>query len=46
VLSSVHNIQDDVSPENIIAMFDEAYTVGTYPLANQPSNFNIRNSYA
>jgi uroporphyrinogen decarboxylase len=46
VLSSVHNIQDDVSPENIIAMFDEAYTVGTYPLANQPSNFNISSIHA
>ena len=32
VLNSVHNIQGDVSPENIIAMFDEAYAFGTYPL--------------
>jgi uroporphyrinogen decarboxylase len=32
VLSSVHNIQSDVSPDNIIAMFDEAYAFGTYPL--------------
>jgi uroporphyrinogen decarboxylase len=34
VLSSVHNIQSDVNPENIIAMFDEAYTFGTYPLSD------------
>lgn len=32
VLNSVHNIQGDVGPENTIAMFDEAYTFGTYPL--------------
>ena len=32
VLSSVHNIQSDVNPENVVAMFDEAYTFGTYPL--------------
>ena len=34
VLNSVHNIQGDVSPENIIAMFDEAYAFGVYPLPN------------
>ena len=33
VLSSVHNIQSDVRPENIMAMFDEAHAFGTYPLA-------------
>jgi hypothetical protein len=32
VLNSVHNIQGDVSPENIIALFDEGYAFGTYPL--------------
>jgi len=32
VLNSVHNVQGDVSPENIIAMFDEAYSFGMYPL--------------
>jgi uroporphyrinogen decarboxylase len=32
VLNSVHNIQSDVGPENIIAIFDEACTFGTYPL--------------
>jgi uroporphyrinogen decarboxylase len=32
VLNSVHNIQGDVSPENVVAMFDEAYAFGTYPL--------------
>ena len=31
VLNSVHNIQGDVGPENIVAMFDEAYAFGTYP---------------
>jgi len=34
VLSSVHNIQSDVSPENIIAMFDAAHDFGTYPLTD------------
>jgi len=28
VLSAVHNIQADVPPENIVAMFDEAYKLG------------------
>jgi len=32
VLSAVHNIQGDVSPENVVAMFDEAYACGVYPL--------------
>jgi uroporphyrinogen decarboxylase len=32
VLSSVHNVQSDVDPENIIAMFDEAYAFGNYPV--------------
>jgi len=32
VLNSVHNIQGDVSPENVVAMFDEAYAFGAYPL--------------
>ena len=34
VLSSVHNIQDDVSADNIIAMFDEAFVAGAYPLSS------------
>ncbi len=29
VLSAVHNIQPDVPPENVVAMFDEAYKLGT-----------------
>jgi uroporphyrinogen decarboxylase len=33
VLSSVHNIQPDVPPENIVAMYDAAYDLGRYPLA-------------
>jgi uroporphyrinogen decarboxylase len=32
VLNSVHNIQGDVRPENIIALFDEGHAFGTYPL--------------
>lgn len=32
VLNSVHNIQDDVPPENICAMFDSAGELGRYPL--------------
>ena len=34
VLNSVHNIQGDVDPGNIVAMFDEAYAFGTYPLSD------------
>ena len=30
ILNSVHNIQPDVSPENICAMFDEALEYGVY----------------
>lgn len=33
ILSAVHCIQPDVPPENVVAMFDEAYRVGRYPLA-------------
>jgi len=36
VLSSVHNVQGDVSPENVVAMFDEAYACGTYPFPAEP----------
>ena len=32
VVSSVHNIQSEVPPENIVAMFDEASQFGQYPL--------------
>lgn len=32
VLSSVHHIQPEVPPENVVAMFDEAYEAGEYPL--------------
>ena len=31
--SSVHCIQPDVPPENVLAMFDEAMVAGKYPLA-------------
>ena len=32
ILASVHCIQPDVPPQNVIAMFDEALTAGRYPL--------------
>ena len=32
VLCSVHNIQPEVPPENVVAMFDAAYELGGYPL--------------
>ena len=32
ILASVHCIQPDVPPENVIAMFDEALSAGCYPL--------------
>jgi uroporphyrinogen decarboxylase len=32
VLCSVHNIQPEVPPENMVAMFDAAYELGRYPL--------------
>ena len=35
VLCSVHNIQPDVPPENVVAMFDAAHELGSYPLAGQ-----------
>ncbi|MGA3406772.1 MAG: uroporphyrinogen decarboxylase family protein [Candidatus Bathyarchaeia archaeon] len=35
VLAAVHNIQPDVSPQNIIAMVDAARQYGTYPVNAQ-----------
>ncbi len=32
VLASVHCIQPDVPPQNIVAMFDEAFIAGQYPI--------------
>jgi uroporphyrinogen decarboxylase len=32
VICSVHNIQPEVPPENVVAMFDAAYNLGRYPL--------------
>jgi uroporphyrinogen decarboxylase len=32
VVCSVHNIQPEVPPENMVAMFDAAYELGRYPL--------------
>jgi hypothetical protein len=32
VVSPVHNIQPDVPPENVVAMYDAAYELGRYPL--------------
>jgi uroporphyrinogen decarboxylase len=36
ILAAVHNIQDDVPPENVVAMFQHARKAGTYPI-----NLNI-----
>ena len=33
VLCSVHNIQPEVPPENVVAMFEAAYELGEYPLS-------------
>jgi len=32
VVCPVHNIQPEVLPENVVAMYDEAYEFGRYPL--------------
>jgi len=32
VVCSVHNIQPEVPPENVVAMFDSAHELGKYPL--------------
>ncbi|NOQ19065.1 MAG: uroporphyrinogen decarboxylase, partial [Desulfobacterales bacterium] len=32
VLASVHNLQPDIPPENIIAMFEAASQYGKYPI--------------
>jgi uroporphyrinogen decarboxylase len=32
IFNQVHNIQPNVSPENITAMFDAAYKYGKYPI--------------
>ncbi|HWT79910.1 MAG TPA: uroporphyrinogen decarboxylase family protein, partial [Candidatus Methylomirabilis sp.] len=32
VVSPVHNIQPEVPPENVVAMYDAAYELGHYPL--------------
>ncbi|MDP6721389.1 MAG: uroporphyrinogen decarboxylase family protein, partial [Pirellulaceae bacterium] len=34
VLCAVHNIQREVPPENVHAMYDEALVSGTYPIEN------------
>ncbi len=34
VLCAVHNIQREVPPENVDALYQEALASGTYPLAN------------
>jgi uroporphyrinogen decarboxylase len=35
ILAAVHNIQVGVPPENIVAMYESALALGTYPLATQ-----------
>jgi len=32
VVGPVHNIQPDVPPANVVAMYDVAYETGRYPL--------------
>jgi uroporphyrinogen decarboxylase len=32
ILSSVHNIQPDVPPKNIVAMYESARKYGKYPI--------------
>lgn len=32
ILAAVHCVQPDVPPENVLAMFDEAFNAGRYPL--------------
>ncbi len=34
ILASVHNIQPEVPPENIVAMFDTCREIGRYPLSH------------
>jgi uroporphyrinogen decarboxylase len=34
ILAGVHNLQPDVPPENIVAMYEEAVQYGKYPIAN------------
>jgi uroporphyrinogen decarboxylase len=35
ILCSVHNIQPEVPPANVVAMFDAAYELGRYPLGKR-----------
>jgi uroporphyrinogen decarboxylase len=35
VLCSVHNIQPEVPPENVVTMFDTAYELGCYPVVTE-----------
>ena len=32
VLAGIHNLQPDISPQNIEAMYDEGLESGTYPI--------------
>ena len=33
IVAPAHNFQDDVPPENIVALYDAAYVYGQYPLS-------------
>ena len=35
ILAPVHNLQPDIPPENIIAMYEEALRFGKYPISNR-----------
>jgi uroporphyrinogen decarboxylase len=36
IFAPAHNIQDDVPPENVIAMFESALQYGRYPIEEEP----------
>jgi uroporphyrinogen decarboxylase len=35
ILAGVHNLQPDIPPENIVAMYDEGAGFGRYPLKHE-----------
>ena len=35
ILAGVHNLQPDISPENIIAMYEEGAKFGRYPIKKE-----------
>jgi len=41
ILAPVHNVQPDVPPENLSAMYEEALRVGQYPLPKEQARRNV-----